>query len=190
MNSEYNGRRLHTLVCHILTVALTLVCMACVFSFAVTRTHMYHTAYYTRVREHTNNHWLVEQCKSAEFYSNMKQHSNICEEVVGLDGDSLWLHALRDVIDKTSFCGTYTCEVMMHHIVFWVATNSIYMSMICVVCVLSVVLLIIPLQRRFMSNQQLMPRDSELAMHAQVVCSPFNSMSGMQRRHTNRLVLH
>lgn len=174
--SEYQARRLNSLICNIMVVAILLVCVAAVVSFTITRTHMFHVAYGARMREYTNNIWLVEQCKSAEFYSNMKQHSSLCEDVEKLQNDSLWLHALRDVIEKTSFCGSISCETLLQILVTWVATHSMYLATLCVFAVLVIAFLIIPWQRRLSANHHVIHSDSELALRARLLCSPYDNI--------------
>lgn len=173
---EHQTRRLNSLICNIVIVAILLVCVAVVIGFTITRTHMFHVAYGARTRDYTNNVWLVEQCKSAEFYSNMKQHSSLCEDVEKLQNDSLWLHALRDVIDKTSLCGSLSCEAVLQLLVTWVAMHSMYLAGLCICAVLVIAFLIIPWQRRFMANHQIMHRDSELALRARFACSPYDNI--------------
>ena len=72
-----------------------------------------------------NNQWLVQQCKSPEFYSNMKQHSTLCDDVVLEQTDAVLLHALRDVIDQTYLCGDMPCINRIEQIVVWVFARGV-----------------------------------------------------------------
>ena len=97
-----NPRRLDVLLCNVIFSSFFIAIILGVFAFLATRTHMFHRALMSRQQIKLDNMWLVEQCKAPNFYSNMKQHSTLCDDVVLEQTDSLWLHALRDVIDNTS----------------------------------------------------------------------------------------
>ena len=75
-----------------------------------TRSHVFYTSYTQRTQRNLNAAWLVQQCKSADFYSNMKHHNTLCDDVVLEQADPIWLHALRDVFDSTIICGHIACE--------------------------------------------------------------------------------
>ena len=40
----------------------------------------------------------------------MKHHATLCDDVALEESDPIWLHALRDVFDTISICGTVACE--------------------------------------------------------------------------------
>ena len=176
---EFKSHRLDNTICGIITVAVILLCLLLLCSFVITRTHMFHQEFTRRLRERDNSQWLIEQCNTPEFYRNMKQHSAICEEVQMVNTDSIWLHAMRDVIDKTSICGSFSCEQLLQEIVLWVATNSVYMAVCCVACALVTSLFLIPLQRRVWSHYQVQKADSELALRNEFMCSPYDNI-GLQ----------
>lgn len=174
--SEHQTRRLNSLIGNIVTVAIILVCVAVVISFTITRTHMFHVAYAARLREHNNNLWLVGECQKPDFYSNMRHHTGLCETVQKLNDDPIWLHALRDVVEKTSFCGSMSCETLFQILVTWIATNSMYLAVLCIFAVLVIAFLIIPWQRRLLANHQVVHRDSELAFHTGLMYTPYDNI--------------
>lgn len=176
MRSESNGRRLNSLVGSIITIAILLMCLLAGLSFLVTQTHKFHTAYSMRMREYTNNEWLVNQCKSPEFYSNMKQHSSLCEDVQKNQSDALWLHALRDVLEQCSLCGTHTCEVLLQSVFGWVAAHSFHMAVSCCICVFLVAYVLIPCQRRLFSPYNVLQADSQLALHTHLRYPRFENL--------------
>jgi hypothetical protein len=95
------GRRLDGLVCHVvLGCACAAACVGAL-AFAATRSHAFHVALSRRRQEQANNGWLLEQCQSPQFYSSLRHHSTLCDDVALAQADALWLHALRDVIDET-----------------------------------------------------------------------------------------
>jgi hypothetical protein len=76
----------------------------------VTNLHKFHVVFTARHQAEQDNDWFAQQCKSPEVHSNMRHHSNLCDEVALVQADALWLHALRDVFDSNRHCGSISCE--------------------------------------------------------------------------------
>ena len=147
------SKRLDSVVCHVLFVCASATVCVGILAFLATRTHMYHTAYYKRRQTQENSVWLLQQCKSSDFYSNMKHHSSICDDVALAENDSLWLHALRDVIDETRICGEHACATRAQHALEWILGRGLltFGSAVFILCVLFT--LAVHLQRTFASAQ-------------------------------------
>jgi hypothetical protein len=109
-HSEQRAHRLDALICHIIFIAIVIMVSIVLLGALATRSHVFYTSYTQRSLRSQNAAWLVQQCKSPEFYSNMKHHNSLCDEVVLEQADPIWLHALRDVFDSTSICGHMACE--------------------------------------------------------------------------------
>ena len=122
----HSSPRLHSVVCHILYLAIALACFAIAVSLLVTNVHKFHTALAARRKAVLDNRWLLEQCRSAEFYSNMRQHSSLCDEVALEEADTLWLHALRDVFDTSNPCGSTSCEQRIVNGLAWVFGRGVF----------------------------------------------------------------
>jgi hypothetical protein len=120
-----NPRRLDVLLCNVVFSSLLIAIILGSLAFLATRTHMFHRALMRRQQIKLNNMWLVEQCKAPSFYSNMKQHSSLCDDVVLEQTDSLWLHALRDVIDNTYVCGDTPCINRIEEALKWLLGRGI-----------------------------------------------------------------
>lgn len=114
------GRRLDGLVCNVLLGGATVLAGVFALAFLATRSHMFHVAYTRRRQVLENNVWLLQQCKSPDFYGNMKHHSTLCDDVALAESDALWLHALRDVVDETHPCGEHACAARVQHILEWI----------------------------------------------------------------------
>lgn len=127
LKSPRNARRRQSVVCHILYLAIAFVCCAITVSLLVTNLHKFVSALSARRKAVQDNKWLLEQCRSAEFYSNMRQHSSVCDEVALTDSDTLWLHALRDVFDDMHPCGLASCEQHIVNALAWVFEKGVYM---------------------------------------------------------------
>ena len=49
--------------------------------YVVTKAPVFQHAYTTQMFKQTDNAWLYKQCKEPSFYSNMRQHTGVCELV-------------------------------------------------------------------------------------------------------------
>lgn len=126
MRSEQRARRLDATLCHILYLGLVLVVLVVGAGLAVTNAHRFHVALAARRQAEKNNAWLVEQCKSADFYANMREHSKLCDEVALAQADALWLHALRDVLDAARPCGEAACARVLGDGLAWLFQKGVW----------------------------------------------------------------
>lgn len=55
-------------------------CWAC--AVLVTRLSAFHDAYMAHVNKIQDETWLREKCREPEFFSNLRQHTELCTEVV------------------------------------------------------------------------------------------------------------
>ncbi|NBX18907.1 MAG: hypothetical protein EBR09_16265, partial [Proteobacteria bacterium] len=126
MRSEQRARRLDATLGHILYLGLVLVALGAAAALAVTNAHRFHVALAARRQAEKNNAWLAEQCKSPEFYANMREHSKLCDEVALAQADALWLHALRDVLDEIRPCGETACARLLGDGLAWVFQRGVW----------------------------------------------------------------
>lgn len=129
LRSAYHARRRDSVVGHIAYLAVVLCAVVAGASLVVTHMHKFHVALSARRQAVQDNRWLLEQCRSAEFYSNMRQHSALCDEVTLAEADTLWLHALRDVFDASTPCGSTPCEQRIASLLAWVFERGV--SLLC-----------------------------------------------------------
>ena len=122
-----NSRRLDVLLSNVMFSFVIISLVLGSLAFLATRTHMFHRELMRRQQINVNNIWLVEQCKAPNFYSNMKQHSTLCDDVVLEQTDNLWLHALRDVIDNTYLCGDVPCINRIEEALLWVFARGVFL---------------------------------------------------------------
>ena len=146
-------RRLDSLMCNIVFGALFIALGLGVLAFVATRTHMFHGALMRRQQQAQNNVWLLQQCQSAEFYSNMKQHSTLCDDVVLAQTDALWLHALRDVIEETYLCGEQPCVQRIEQGLQWVFGRGVLLLAALALGSLFLFLTVVHLQRTMHSSR-------------------------------------
>ena len=126
MRSEKRARRLDATAWHILYLGLVVVVFVVGAGLAVTNAHRFHLALTARRQAEKNNAWLAEQCKSPDFYANMREHSKLCDEVALAQADALWLHALRDVFDASRPCGEAACAQLVAEGLAWVFQKGVW----------------------------------------------------------------
>lgn len=137
-SSESHKRRLDGMVSSILFTAVSVMLAFSTLAFMTTRSHMFHVAYSKRKQDVQNSEWLLEQCQTAEFYSNMKHHSTLCDDIALAQTDAIWLHALRDVIDQTHLCGELSCMRNMQDFVLWILGRGLISVTVISLCLLLV----------------------------------------------------
>jgi hypothetical protein len=78
-------------------------------TFCISRIFMLHEAYISKSSKRSDEQWLLEKCKDAEFYSNIRQHTDLCTEVSNNAKSSLLLASLNRVASSTHACGNIPC---------------------------------------------------------------------------------
>lgn len=145
--NETRARHLDTLLCNLVFMASVVIFCLLILAFLATRTHMFHAALTKRQQKAADNAWLIQQCKKTEFYSNMKHHSTLCDDVVLTQADALWLHSLRDVIDQTYLCGEVACIQRVEHTVEWIFGRGVLVLGTFAVSVLILFLILVHIHR-------------------------------------------
>jgi hypothetical protein len=62
-----------------------------VTTLCVSRIFIFHEAYSTHVAKVKDEQWLAEQCSKPEFYSNIRQHTDLCEVISPLTSPCLFV---------------------------------------------------------------------------------------------------
>lgn len=131
-----------------------LVVAVWIATFAVSRMHMLWQAYSDLNEVRDDESWLLQQCRADEFYSKMKQHSALCDEVAHKAKDVLVLKALHHVIDNSYLCGYDPCTELLDRMVTWALGRGImFTSCVVLVMVMGPVLLF-PVYRRQLHSMQ------------------------------------
>ena len=78
-------------------------------SFVVSRLFIFYEAYLSFQGTLKDEEWLRSQCTHPEFYSNMRQHSDLCNDVRRNAERSAVLIALNEVAGTAHLCGRYSC---------------------------------------------------------------------------------
>jgi hypothetical protein len=78
-------------------------------SFSVGRIFIFYEAYTAFLSILRDEEWLRLQCASPEFYSNMRQHTELCNQVMLNAARSPMLIALNEVASTAHLCGRYSC---------------------------------------------------------------------------------
>ena len=90
---------------------LMIICLSTfwIVSFAVGRFFVFYEAYTSAQRLIRDEEWIRTQCADAQFYSNLKQHSDICQSVQINFERSPFLIALNAVSETAHLCGRFSC---------------------------------------------------------------------------------
>jgi hypothetical protein len=92
-------------------IKLMVVCLGVfwIVSFSVGRIFIFYEAYTAFLAILKDEEWLRVQCASPEFYSNMRQHTELCNTVMFNAARSPLLIALNEVASTAHLCGRYSC---------------------------------------------------------------------------------
>jgi hypothetical protein len=92
-------------------IKLMVLCLGVfwVISFSVGRIFIFYEAYTAFVSVLKDEEWLRVQCASPEFYSNMRQHTELCNTVMFNAARSPLLIALNEVASTAHLCGRNSC---------------------------------------------------------------------------------
>ena len=90
---------------------LMIICLTTfwIVSFSVGRFFVFYEAYTSALRLIRDEAWIRSQCSDPQFYSNLKQHSDICQSVQINFERSPVLVALNAVSETAYLCGRYSC---------------------------------------------------------------------------------
>lgn len=83
----------------------------------ISRMYILHEAYNAEVSKRQNETWLVKQCADAEFFSNFRQHSDLCMQVYSNSRQNLFLNALNTMAVNTYACGSMPCVDIIQSLV-------------------------------------------------------------------------
>jgi hypothetical protein len=78
-------------------------------TFCVSRLFIFHEAYTAHVAMVSDEKWLSDQCNTPEFYSNIRQHTDLCEAVYANSRSNVFLVALNAMAVNTHACGNSSC---------------------------------------------------------------------------------
>jgi len=115
--------------------------------FVVSRVHMLHLSHSALTQQREDEHWLLRQCASDEFYHNMKQHSSLCDDLSALSRSSVLLSAVQHVIDHTYLCGYTPCHELLDATVAWLLGKGLAVTGVAALAVLLFPTLFVPILR-------------------------------------------
>jgi hypothetical protein len=90
---------------------LMIICLTTfwIVSFSMGRFFIFYEAYTSALRTVRDEAWIRTQCSDPQFYSNLKQHSDLCQSVQINFERSPLLVALNAVSETAHLCGRYSC---------------------------------------------------------------------------------
>jgi hypothetical protein len=133
------------------TPVIVIVAMLWAFTFAVSRVHMMYQAYTDMHEVRDDESWLLGQCAKHEFYSRMKQHSTLCDEVTHNAKDLIILRAIRHVIDNSYLCGYEPCSAIVDNFIVWALGRGLVLTVGLVLLLVFGPVCLVPAYRRQMN---------------------------------------
>jgi len=120
--------------------------------FALSRAHMTLQAYTDLSEVREDESWLREQCRTTEFYSRLKQHSALCDDVAHRHRDIMLLQAVKHTIDHSYLCGYDPCAELLDRLALWAVGRGLCFTLsLLAVCVFGPVCLL-PVYRRHLNS--------------------------------------
>jgi len=116
--------------------------------FLLTRVQLYYEALVVEQQRRKHEEWLMQQCKSPEFYANMKHHSALCDQVEAHARGSVHLVAAMQLIQNTYLCGYAPCGTVIDHALLWVTGHGVLFGGALLLLVLLTPTLLVPLYRQ------------------------------------------
>ena len=141
--------------------------------FALTRVQLYAEALVVEQQRRRHEEWLMQQCKSPEFYANMKHHSALCDQVEAHARGNVHLVAAIQLIQNTYLCGYAPCGTVIDDALLWVTGHGVLFGGALLALVLLTPTLLVPLYRqhvncaaeRYIADRIHMPYGEEHFFH-------------------------
>ena len=93
----------------LLKLMITSVGIFWLVSFVVSRLFVFSEAYVSFLGILKDERWLLKQCESPEFYTNLRSHTDLCNQVRRNAERNPILFALNEVAQTAHLCGRYSC---------------------------------------------------------------------------------
>lgn len=119
--------------------------------FVASRIHILHESYAHLSQVRSDEEWLATSCKNPEFYSNLKSHSSLCDEVAEKHRSVMFLMALEKVIDKTHLCGYSDCSTLLSHLADWVLGRGAILCAFLLILFALLPVCVFPIWRNFIN---------------------------------------
>ena len=87
----------------LMSSSITVACVLILSFFATNKICLLHKAYQLRAAKIEKESWLREQCAKPDFYSNMRYHTSLCEEVESTARIGALWHAVNEVACSLPF---------------------------------------------------------------------------------------
>lgn len=107
----------------------------CFLRYSFCNCHLYYSVYtfhnvYTKeLQREMDDAWLRGQCRNADFYMKMRQHTDVCAQVEANYRQSKILKAATVVVSGTYLCGSNSCVSLVDDV-----TSSRGFVWICLLC--------------------------------------------------------
>lgn len=99
---------IHALLLYMKALAILLGGLA-VVGGVVSRSYIFYESYVHHTVKREEEGWLRQMCREPEFYSNMRQHTDVCAQIEHSAQTWIFLTALNTVFTTAHVCGPKPC---------------------------------------------------------------------------------
>ncbi len=97
---------------------LTVLFMFGVLSLSISRFCIFYEVFVMENVKMQEDVWLLKQCKDPVFYSNLRHHTDLCQEVEKHAQSWIWLTAMNAMLTRNQWCGTQkSCTEHIHNLI-------------------------------------------------------------------------
>lgn len=75
----------------------------------ISRVYVFYESYSLFSMQRSEESWLRAKCKDPEFYTNMRQHTDLCAQIEHRALQWIFLHSVNQVFTNTHICGERPC---------------------------------------------------------------------------------
>jgi len=151
-SNEVKTRRLDNLLCNIIFCFSVMGFCVFLLRILISGSYEFYHAVNVRKTHIEENKWLSVECTKPEFYANLKKHSQICDDVNLEKHDSIYLHALKDVMENLSFCGKVHCGTWLLQIISVILSQGIYSLAVCACVIVFCCMILISVYRHLIQH--------------------------------------
>lgn len=96
---------------------VTVLFYMALLGICVSRIYIFYEVYAAETVKKKEDAWLRVQCKDPQFYSNLRQHTDLCSQVEKHAQSSIFLTALNAMVMQNQWCGSKkSCADYLHNL--------------------------------------------------------------------------
>ncbi len=101
-----------------------LIVLLWTIGFILTRVELFHEDLRSEELKREREAWLIQVCRKPEFYTHMKHHSALCDEVEVHAKGSVYMTAAIHLVQNTYLCGYVPCATALDYVLEWMSGHT------------------------------------------------------------------